>query len=766
MRVSTGRLYLVMFVAVIGCQVLGVGQEKAVPPGNGTKTGAEVKLDPQLKLTRDALLDKGSSDQMRIDAANLLLTNDAAAARRILIEALKQSVNSGARVAVCKALGLARSSGDLEKVKNKEDFIEPLLGVLANGGSEIAGLAAEATLIFAYAQISEPIDELIADASLPIKAKLNCVYALELRPDMRAAIRLLRLVDSPEEQVASAAERSLGALGIPSGQDAESRVQIIEELERNGPEAFLSNQLIRQQAQMREIKAELTLWKGKYLSSYLDTIYGLKDDAAKGKFLAENLVDSRAVVRLWALEKVRESRVAPGPQKLPAELEPILINLISDKDRDIRLKAAEVLSFMVELNSAERLLAQLEAETDEEVKIQLFVALGGSCYYDILSASTKRVPLEVRKKTLEWAAKYLAEQDFVKARRGADVMRKLLEQNGLTAEEVERYLGLLDRRYIQSKNDGDEALRGDLLSVMAGLCAPESVHNPASKKRFRVLFEEALSDKTDLVRVAAVDGLVYIDAAGALKQLRKDFANDSSATVRKRLIDVASRVGGRDDLGWLAAKVGFNAEGEKAWQAMLSIFKGSAAPVLSEWMGNIFGDSSTIKLSKEQQIAFLEVAETKASAENDGGMALKVIERLGGLYLSTGQFQKAETYLLRLQGSARSVEEREAIVSDLMTVYLRWPKLELAAKLVDKCLSEKDLDPNCGVVRSIDAYLGGPGGGAEPNSVIKALSAIEIKPAASRPNWRKLLDSWSARHINTGGKEASQKAKKPGDGAA
>ncbi|UCG47194.1 MAG: hypothetical protein JSU94_17090 [Phycisphaerales bacterium] len=762
---STGRLYLVMFLAAIGCQVLSVGQDKAVPAGNGTKTGTEVELDPQLKLTRDALLDKGSSDQMRMNAANLLLTNDSAAARKILIEALNQSANVGARVAVCKALGLARASGDLEKVQNKEDFIEPLLGVLANGGSDIAGLAAEATLIFDYAQISEPIDKLIEDTSLPIKAKLNCVYALELRPDMRAAIRLLRLVDSPQEQVAAAAERSLGALGIPAGQDAESRVQIIEELERNGPEAFLSNLLIRQQAQMREIKAELRLWKGKYLYSFLDTIYGLKDDEAKGKFLAENLVDSRAVVRLWALEKVRESRVAPGPQKLPAELEPILIDLISDKDRDIRLKAAEVLSFMVELNSAERLLAQLEAETDEEVKIQLFVALGGSCYYDILSASTKRVPLEVRKKTLEWAAKYLAEEDFVKARRGADVMRKLLEQNGLTAEEVERYLGLLEQRYVRSRNDGDGALRGDLLSAMAGLCAPQSVHNPASKKRFKVLFEEALADKTDLVRVAAVDGLIYIDPADALRQLRKDFVNDSSATVRKRLIVAASKIGGKEDLGWLAAKLGANAEGEMAWQAMLSIFKGSAAPVLSEWMGNIFGDSGTIKLSKEQQIAFLEVAETKASAENDGGMALKVIEKLAGLYLGTGQFQKAETYLLRLQGSAQSVEEKDVILSDLMTVYLRWPKLGLAAKLVDKCLSEKDLDPNCGVVRSIDEYLGQPGGGAEPNSVIKALSAIEINPAASRPEWRKILDSWAARHIGTGGGEASKEAKKPDDGA-
>ena len=67
--------------------------------------------------------------------------------------------------------------------------------------------------------------------------------------------------------------------------------------------------------------------------------------------------------------------------KLPTELGPVLVDLISHQDRDVRLKTAKLLSLMGQLSSAERLLKQLEVEQDSEVRMELFVALGGACYY-------------------------------------------------------------------------------------------------------------------------------------------------------------------------------------------------------------------------------------------------------------------------------------------------------------------------------------------------------------------------------------------------
>ena len=78
-------------------------------------------------------------------------------------------------------------------------------------------------------------------------------------------------------------------------------------------------------------------------------------------------------------------------------------------------------------------------------------------------------------------------------------------------------------RFDQLGNIADGALRGELLIAMAGLCAPQSVHNAQARKHFRALFEKALSDKTDLVREAAVDGLIYIDEDRGAKKTKKGF---------------------------------------------------------------------------------------------------------------------------------------------------------------------------------------------------------------------------------------------------
>ncbi len=77
-------------------------------------------------------------------------------------------------------------------------------------------------------------------------------------------------------------------------------------------------------------------------------------------FLAEQLGSLDPVVKLWAVERVYQSRVgSPSKTTLPAKLGPILISLISDENGGVRLRTAELLSLMGELNSAEKLLEQL-----------------------------------------------------------------------------------------------------------------------------------------------------------------------------------------------------------------------------------------------------------------------------------------------------------------------------------------------------------------------------------------------------------------------
>jgi HEAT repeat protein len=739
------RLYVVILLFAIGCQPAlrgspdgAGGQNKPAQPANKIKTVAKGEIGRQLKINKDALL-QGANEQIRIDAATVMLFSEDPQAREILLETLTQGEKAAARAAICKALSQAR--GIPESIKAEDDFVQPLLEILATRDFGEAKLAAEATLLFEYEQMSEPLEKMATDSSLAVAARLNAIYALKLQPDMRAIFQLIRLLDDPEKQIAVEAENVLHSLGIPVGEDAETRKQIIDELKRKGRDEFLRDWMVRQETQIRKLETELDFWQRIYLSA-LDKIYeGLSDNTAKGRFLGECLGDSKEIVRLWALEKVSQWRVGTKSE-LPAELGPVLVNLVSDQSRDVRLKTAGLLSLMGQLNSSQRLLQQLEVEQDDEVKTELFVALGGACYYAFLPGSEVKVPEEVRKKTLEWAAKFLIEENPKKAQKGAEVIKKLLEQNGLATGEVERYLGLLAERYNRQKDKADGVLRGELLGAMAGLCGPRSVHKTEAAKAFERLFEEALNDKADLVREASVEGLINIDKTKALGKLKGSFPNDSSAKIRQRVIELAGEVGSNDDLTWLAEKLG-SSESERAWQAMLTIFKAVEVDVLDKWAERFSSQDMEAKLSDEQKISFLEIAERKAVGENRGEMLKNVRGKLVQLYSRSGRFEQAAKCLGLLREAAGSAEEKEAILAQILEVYLRWHKVETAVQLVDNCLLEKDLEPNSAIVLSIEKYLKEPNATSDPNVVLGALA--KIKTAKDRPMWAEQVRRWTER---------------------
>jgi len=108
--------------------------------------------------------------------------------------------------------------------------------------------------------------------------------------------------------------------------------------------------------------------------------------------------------------------------------------------------------------------------------------------------------------------------------------------------------------------------------------------------------------------------------------------------------------------------------------------------------------------------------------------------------------------------SAQTAEEKQAILPDLLDAYLRWPKIELAAKLVETCLLEKDLDPNSAIVRLIDDYLCNPPAGADISPIVQALFEIEIKKPQSRPLWLGQLRRWAERLGKAAGSDESKQS--------
>jgi HEAT repeat protein len=740
-----GWLYVAMSLLLLVCPAIGRAQDKAASPDDKE---TEAKLDEQLSLAKEALRNKGSSPRMRVSAAAVLLGSDEPQAREIVLQALAQTENPDARTAVCKAL--SQATAGQRSIKNPEEFIEPLLNILTAGDTTAAHLAAEATLIFRYEQIADRLERIVTDSSLPATARLNAIYALKLHPDLKAVVQLLALIDDADEQVATAAQDALKSLGIPTDLDP-------EQLKSQGQEIFLRERLIRQETEIGKLQTDVRLWRKQYLSALNQIVDKIDDDTAKGKFLAEHLGSAEPAVKLWALETVRKWRVTPNT-KIPAELEPILVSLISDKDRDVRLKTAEVLSLMGKSSSAEQLLEQLQVEQDAEVRMELFTALVGACYYGSRLNPAVEIPKEIRKKALDWAAKYLQEQDPKKAQKGADAIRRLLEQDGLTTDEVKNYLGLLAERYQSLESDADGALRGELLNAMAGLCAQRSICRAQATTVFQPLFVEALKDEADSARQAAIDGLVHIDKTNALQKLRNDFVDDSSAAVRSRLIDLAGEVGGKEDLHWLAEKINTAGESEPAWQAMLKIFKRSDAEVVNSWADKLAAQDTDIKLSDAQRISFLEIAEQKAAGEDKQAMLRDVRTKLGRLYEKTSRFEKAAECLEFLCAAAQTAEEKNAALADLLDVYLRWTEMEKTAKLLKNCLAERDLDSKTLIVRSIDDYLSNPPDEADTSLLLQTLAKIRPQNPQSRPKWTEQVERWTEQYGKVESKKQPEKA--------
>ncbi|MBP8304108.1 MAG: hypothetical protein KBE04_08275 [Phycisphaerae bacterium] len=456
----------------------------------------EAKLDPQLEVNREVLLNKGSTERNRINAASLMLFNPDPVARKILLECLAQSENPGTQVAICRALGQSRT--DTRPVTNPEDFIQPLLRILAGQDQAAARLAAEAALIFGYDTIGTSMEKLARDRAIAVGGRLNAIYALKLQPDKRAAITLVALVDDPDEHVAAQAMDALHAIGIPVGKDPEARGQIIYELQRKSKEEFLRDWLVRQEERMREEREQAKTWRDLFLRM-LDQYYGLlPDDAERGRVVAEQLKARQNELKLWALNKLYLWRVeGAGRPGLPllAGIEPTLVSLISDGDRDVRLETAKLLTLMGQISPPDRLLAQLDVEQDGEVKTKLFRALGPVWDFALLPESGVAVSPEVRTRTLDWAARFLAEPDPDKSRDGAEIMQKLMmtEKSGL--KDVDQYLELLEQRFRQTAAT-DATLRSDLVRVMGALCSERSACRERARARFDPVFELARGDES------------------------------------------------------------------------------------------------------------------------------------------------------------------------------------------------------------------------------------------------------------------------------
>jgi len=688
--------------------------------------GGSEDLARQLRIYKDALL-RGSNEQSRIDAAVELLRRPDPHSRAVLLEVLASRENPPARQAVCG--GLSKSRVWAQPLRNRKDFLEPLLGMLIDEQGLDAELAAKALMIFEYRQVSERLKKLVRSNEIDRRVRLNVIYALKLRTDKKAISELVNLLDDADKEVAEAAKEAL-PYWIPV--DADRRM-ILRDLERKSTNEIIRDRMRFQEEQIRRLEKERDTYLALYVSA-LDKEYESADEPVRGAMLVEKLGGEFARIKLWALGKILSYS-----GEMPQDFRDRIIGLISDQDRRVRLETARVLSRMAKLNPAESLLEQFKAESYDDVRLAIFEALGEACYYAFSAGSEIDVGTEIRDETLKLAAAYLDDENSEKAKKGAEVIRKLLELNGQGKAKANEYLRKVMARYERAVAD-NSALRTELLHVMARLCA-QGGSRVLAGKLFEKAFLAGLGVPDDpAVREASVAGLSNIDklAAFALFKNRR-MIDDSSITVKNAVMDLAAQVGKEEDLQWLVKRLGANnGQGDSAWKGMAGILGRSTAAVVFEWSQKLGDEGSDKRLT-----ALLQMAENKAVTEKKDDVLESVRAKLLEFYERKGDNENVIVYCRKLLETPGDRQDTGSIELKLFSAYLSNANAPEAGTIISARLAEKkDLDSADLFVVRIEEYLNSQQALAEAKAELVAVLAGIKTTDQAQPMWSQLVKAW------------------------
>jgi HEAT repeat protein len=714
MRVCTFLFYLIILPQV-ACSQEGVRPVTVTEKSIVTETSAR-----EFRIYRDAL-QQGSTEDIRVDAAVVLLVQNDEQGRGALLSALRSEENPQARKAVCQAL--IKSRGLSQTIDSLEVFQEPLLAILQSESAEEAELAAEAMLLYDYADVAAPLDQILQNEERGSRVRMNAIYALRLRTEPTALRRLIKLLDDPDAEVAKAAETALQeAFGIPVGANRDVWTGILDDLQLKSPDDIRRERLLRQEMKLRQVQAERDRWQKLYLSA-LDKQYEVLDETSRKETILDMIASDLDPVRIWALDKASKYPV------VDEVLREKLLSLLSDGSRDVRLQAAKALMNMSAINPAAALLERLQIEEDAEVRLAMLEALGEACFFAFSPGSDVELPKDIKLQTLEIASGYLQSESEDECIKGAEVLRKILELNNLTKDSMQSYLGLLDERYRKSLYQ-DEGVRAKLLAILAHLCGQGGAKEPA-----RALFEPLFLDAVDVeddpaLRLAAVQGISYVDSVEALQIFKqKNLMQDQSLAVQQVVIDVAGQTGDEKDLEWLLVLLDGNGHSERAWLAIKSICQRQEVGFLLDWLPELENISAT---KGEYVREILDVAEQKAAGENDQDMLKRVREQTIAWLSERKVWEQGAAYL---SGIGYSISENlysDRTDFEAFMIYLYGGAVENAAEYVENCLSESDIKQGSPVPQAITLYFEEKAIGDASEVFLERILSI---PQEGRPDW-------------------------------
>ncbi|MEN8127362.1 MAG: HEAT repeat domain-containing protein, partial [Planctomycetota bacterium] len=433
-------------------------------------------------------------------------------------------------------------------------------------------------------------------------------------------------------------------------------------------------------------------------------------------------------LRLWSLDKI---------SKYPTVAEDFrerIFSLLSDDSRDVRLQTAKGLVNMSDLNPAEVLLEHFQSETDHEVALAMFEALGEACFFAFSPGSPVDLSQDIKTQTLGIATDYLRSDSAESVVKGAKVIRKILELNNLSNEMTKSYLEALRDRYEKSMTE-DDVLRADLLSVLAHLCGQSGTKADACVLYEPYLKEGLTVQDNPALRLAAAQGLSYVDKVKALELFKQnDLMSDENPAVQQVVIDLAGQTGDTSDLQWLLGAMAANGYSDHAWLAIKNICQRQEAKFLVKWVAELeAADGATGEYVRE----ILDIAEQKAASEKNETLQVQIQQQILSRLVERKTWESALTYLDEI--GYDPAEKRFSAETDasVLKVFLYSDAANEVISMLQTEMGRADLPDTSLLVPVLKEYFLDETVSDEPKLLL--LNKIRSSAFGDHPNWSALL---------------------------
>ncbi|MCH8194332.1 MAG: hypothetical protein IIA65_10010, partial [Planctomycetes bacterium] len=224
-----------------------------------------------------------------------------------------------------------------------------------------------------------------------------------------------------------------------------------------------------------------------------------------------------------------------------------------------------------------------------------------------------------------------------------------------------------------------------------------------------------------------------------LRRLRRDFANDSSAKIRGRLIALAEELGGPEDVPWLIPKLGTNGEAEAAFRTLLTIISRSDVALLEDqWFAELLATRNQKKLSDSQWRSLLEQAERMAEGRRE---FLQRIYREWTILLSRGGSLTDQVAYWEKLVESTPAEWGDEDSATLLGIYIRLGRVDASVGILRNLLIEGDLSPNGPIAGVLSGFFSQPGPDGRFAKTVSAVVA-NVTVSEERPVWDAQKKRW------------------------